>query len=328
MTTDNPRFHRKSAIRRATLALALTLALPLALTGCGSVPFKGKHPKAASDMGSHQSLYDGKDDAAFATALPVTSAPEAIARGDMAMASGDLDKALFEYIRALEVDDGNADALYKIGLIHTMRGNAPLAEVAFRGALAKDPGNAGALTGLGVALLKRRAYDEARAHLERAVAIAPGIAKAHNALGVIADLNRDYKAAQGHYQRALDATPGSPSLLNNLGYSRYLGGNWDGAVSAFREALLADPSYERAWRNLALVYVRQERYTDAIESLSKVQEEAKAYNDVGYLAMLAGKLDKAQELFAEAKRLSPHFYAMADNNQRRVEIMQGHAAAP
>jgi hypothetical protein len=65
-----------------------------------------------------------------------------------------------------------------------------------------------------------------------------------------------------------------------------------------------------------------------VEALSKVQDLPKAYNDVGYVAMVAGDLDKADGFFAEAKRLSPHFYALADTNQRRVEIMQGHIATP
>jgi Flp pilus assembly protein TadD len=226
------------------------------------------------------------------------------------------------------VDEGNAEALYKIGAVHTMRGNTGLAEAAFRGALAKDPRNVGALTGVGIALLKRRAYDEAQSHLERAVTITPGIAKAHNGLGVIADLERDYKAAQGHYQRALEANPSDPSLLNNLGYSRYLSGNWDGAIGAFREALLADPTYEMAWRNLALVYARQERYADAVDALSKVEAMPQAYNDVGYVAMVGGKLEDAEGFFAEAKRQSPAFYALADSNHRRVAILQGDTATP
>jgi Flp pilus assembly protein TadD len=111
---------------------------------------------------------------------------------------------------------------------------------------------------------------EARKDLELAVSIDDRIPMAHNALGVIADLDRDYPRAQRHYEKALSANPSSPSLLNNLGYSRYLSGNWKGATAAFREALLVDPNYERAWRNLALVYARQKRYTEAVDALSKI----------------------------------------------------------
>jgi len=279
-------------------------------------------------MGPFASLYDGKDDTAFATLFPVTSAAEAIQRGDLAMTQGDLDRALFEYIRALSLDPKNADTLYKIGAIHDMRGNLPLAEMAFRWSLKENPKTVGSLTGLGVLLLKARKYEESRRHLEMAVSIDDRVARAHNALGIMADLDGDYARAQRHYTKALEGGNKSAALLNNLGYSRYLGGNLKGAASAFREALLIDPNYELAWRNLALVYTRQGRYDDAVDALTKVQERAKAYNDVGYILMVDGKLDKARSYFEEAKRISPSFYAMADANARRVEIMQGHSAAP
>ncbi|WP_295441734.1 tetratricopeptide repeat protein [uncultured Thiodictyon sp.] len=307
----------------AALALGLAAGLAVASAGCVGLP-----SKVATGLGAFSELYDGKSEVAFATQLPVTSAPEAIARGDLAGAGGDLDRALFEYIRALSVDEGNAEALYKIGLIHAGRGNQRLAEMAFRWSLQKAPRNAGALTELGILLLKNRQYAPAKQNLTQAVGLDDRISRAHNALGVIADLDHDYSNAQYHYQKALDSGPRTPSVFNNLGYSRYLSGQWDGAIAAYRQALLSDPNYVLAWRNLSLVYTRQGRYTEAVEALSKVQDLPKSYNDVGYVAMVEGKLDDAQRLFAEAKRLSPDFYTLADTNQRRVEIMQGHAAAP
>ncbi len=305
------------------LGLAALLCATTLTVGCAGGP-----QRATSDLGLFSPLYDGKSNVAHGTLLPVTSAAEALQRGDAALAEGDVDKALFEYIRALDFDDHRSVALTKIGAIHGARDNDRLAEVAYRGALNEDPDEVRALTELGVLLLERRDYAEARQHLQRALSINGELWRAHNALGVIADLSADYAVGQRHYEQALQLTPGNPEILNNLGYSRYLSGDWGGAIAAFREALLSDPRYARAWRNLALVYARQERYTDAIESLAKIQEMPKAYNDVGYLAMLAGELDQAETLFAEAKRLSPHFYAMADTNQRRVELMKGQVAAP
>jgi Flp pilus assembly protein TadD len=293
------------------------------MTGCTSAP-----TKSSSGLGAYSNLYDGKSEVAFATLFPVASPAEAMQRGDLALSQGDMDRALFEYIRVLDLDAKNAEALYKIGLIHSMRGNMPLAEMAYRWSLQEDPSNNGSLTGLGVLLLKKRDYAESRTHLEKAVAADDRNPAAHNALGVIADLDRDYTRAQRHYTRAMETGSKSAALLNNLGYSRYLGGNLKGAASAYREALLMDPQYELAWRNLALVYTRQGRYDEAVETLTKVQDQAKAYNDVGYILMVDGKLDKARGYFEEAKRLSPSFYALADTNSRRVELMQGHSATP
>ncbi|MBK1719249.1 tetratricopeptide repeat protein [Thiocystis violacea] len=310
-------------ISRSHIALVVTLTVTL--TGCASNQSK---PEIKPSAGPYNALYEGKSEVAFGTELPASSAAEAIQRGDIAVTSGDLDKGLFHYIRALELDDGNAEALYKIGLIHAGRGNQRLAEMAFRWSLKKDPRKVGSLSGLGILLLKQRNYAEAKQHLELAVSIDNRLASPHNALGVIADLERDYPSAQRHYEQALATNPRSPSVLNNLGYSRYLSGKWKEAAAAFRDALLIDPNHELAWRNLALVYARQKRYSEAIDALAKVQDRPKAYNDVGYIAMVEGKLDTARGYFEEAKRLSPEFYALADTNERRVAIMQGHSAAP
>jgi len=316
-----PRLTRPAA--RLGIA-ALALATAAALSGCVTAP-----TRAAKGLGStFSALYDGKSAVAFGTEMPVTSAAEAIQRGDLAVSEGDLDKALFRYVQALELDPRNAQAFAKIGAIHSARDNHRLAEIAYRSAVKEDPRNAVALTGLGILALKKRDYPEARRHLELAVSVNNRIVPAHNALGVIADLERDYARAQRHYESAIAGSPRSPALLNNLGYSRYLSGNWKGATAAFREALLIDPNYERAWRNLALVYARQERYNEAVEALSKIQDLPKAYNDVGYVAMVGGRLDDAKGFFEEAKRLSPDFYTLADSNHRRVEILQGHSVTP
>jgi Flp pilus assembly protein TadD len=308
---------------RQTIQPILVLALTLVLPGC-----KTLEPKVATGLGSHSALYDGKSELAYNTQFPVTSVPEALQRGDLAVASGDFDKGLFEYIRALDLDEGNPLALARIGHIHYQRGNHQLAELAFRWSLQKDPRNPETLAGLGILLLKKRDYPAARQTLEQAVRIEPRLSSAHNALGVIADLEKDYARAQDHYQQALVSAPGTASLLNNLGYSRYLSGDYKGAIAALRDSLLADPNYQLAWRNLGLVYARQGRYTEAVEAFSKVQDLPKAYNDVGYLAMVGGKLDDAKGFFEEAKRQSAEFYSLADTNQRRVEIMKGQIASP
>lgn len=315
--------HLRKPLHHPFVPVGLALVLALSLTAC--VSGLRKEPGATS---AYAGLYDGKSDVAFATLFPVSSPAEAVQRGDLAFAQGDPDRALFEYIRALDLDPKDAGTLAKIGAIHDRRGNQPLAEMAYRWALQEDPNHVGALTGLGMVLLRKRDYPESRQHLQKAVTHDPRAMRAHNALGILSDLERDYARAQEHYAKALEHGARSAALMNNLGYSRYLSGNLSGAAEAFRDALLIDPNYELAWRNLALVHTRQGRYDQAVDALTKVQDEAKAYNDVGYLLMVENKLDQARIYFAEAMRLSPTFYALADSNTRRLDLIQGHSDTP
>jgi Flp pilus assembly protein TadD len=289
----------------------------LLLGGCAAQQTRSEGPSA------YDALYSGKSGVAYATQMPVGSAGEAALLGDQALEGGDLDRALFEYIRALKKGGDNADLLYKIGTIHAARNNTRLAEAAFRWALRGNPKHAGALAGLGIILTRGRDYAQAESHLRAAVRADPRMARTHNALGVLADMQRDHGRAQQHFEDALALAADSPQVLNNLGYSRYLSGNQRGAIAAFQEAIKTDPSYKRAWRNLALVYARQRNYEKALDALSKVQDIPKAYNDVGYVAMVGGRLDDAESFFDEAMRQSPQYYELAGLNAQRLRAMKG-----
>ena len=260
---------------------------------------------------------------AASTATDAGTPAEIITRGDAALTAGDADRALFEYLRALNKGGDDAAALHKIGLIHAARGNDELAETAYRRARARDPPHAGALTGLGTLLTRQRRYAEAETQLLAALRRDPKTPAAHNALGVLADIQGQHRLAQAHYLDGLAHAPDSAILHNNLGYSHYLAGNNKAAIAEFREALAQKPNYAMAWRNLGLVYTRQGRYEEALAAFNKVQDLPQAYNDVGYIAMVAGKLDDAQSFFDEALRLSPEYYPTAGENARRVRTLKG-----
>ena len=308
----------------ATVRVLHAAVLILGLSGCGSTAPK---PEQNPSSGAYDSLYSGKSDIAFATRMPIVSVGEAVAAGDAAFREGDTDKALFEYTLALKKGGDDADVLYKIGLIHAARDNTQLAELAFRWALKDQSDHAGALTGLGILLTNKRQYRQAEKTLQKAVGLNPRMPRAYNALGVLADMGRDYPQAQAYYQKALAVAPSSPGILNNLGFSRYLDGKPDAAIAAFESALKIKPDYRRAWRNLALVYAREEKYRQAVDALAKVEDLHKAYNDVGYVAMVGGRLSEAESFFDEAMRLSPRYYQLADANLQRVNSMRSVAAS-
>ena len=99
-------------------------------------------------------------------------------------------------------------------------------------------------------------------------------------------------------------------------------GNQQSAEQAFIDALKLKPDYQRAWRNLGLVYTKSGRYSEALEAFGKTEKEHQAYNDVGYVAMLSGRYDDARRFFDEAMRLSPSYYELAWQNIKRLELVQ------
>lgn len=304
-------------------AICGTVTLTLALGGCASTGTSSQQDDLYGPLSN-----DGSS-VAFGTAFPVGSPEEAYRNGDAALRAGDVDRALFEYLRGLRMEKRpQADPLYRVGIIHHGRGNHELATMAYRWVLDIDERHPGAGTALGILLIEQRDYEEAERLLTSIAARRDAPWQSHNALGVIADMRADHPAAESHYAQALEVSPRTPLVLNNQGYSRYLSGDLAGARQALRQALSANPDYELAWRNLGLVYAREGDFDTAIEAIARSGDRAKAYNDVGYISMLEGRYQDAMGFFEEAMRLSPAYYITASENARSLDqLMRRQGAA-
>lgn len=286
----------------------VVITMSIIMGGCASTP-TDRH----TDV--YDMLYQGESTVAYGTAFPVASPDEGYRNGDRAARAGDFDRALYEYIRGLQLEEkAAAEPLYKIGSIHHRQGNHELAELAYRMAIDAEPGHGAAGTGLGLVQLETRRYQEAEQQLWEVAVNGHGSWRTLNALGILADLEKDFRRAGQYYQRALEHAPGNVVVLNNLGYSRYLAADWKGARSALRKAVRSDHRYELAWRNLGLVHAREGHYEDALEALRRSGSEAEAYNDVGYIAMMDGRFSEAINFFQEAIRLAPTYYVAANEN--------------
>jgi Flp pilus assembly protein TadD len=304
---------RVSTRIRAACAAA---TLALVLSGCAST---GNTPQGDDLYGS---LSGGSSSVAYGTAFPVGSPEEAYRNGEAALRAGDADRALFEYLRGLRMEQRpQAEPLYRVGIIHHGRGNHELAAKAYRWVMDIEPRHPGAGTALGILLIQQRDYDEAERLLAPIASRRGAPWQAHNGLGVMADMRSDHAVAEAHYARALEVAPRTPLVLNNQGYSRYLAGDLAGARQALRQAVNANPGYELAWRNLGLVYAREGDFDTAIEAIARSGDRAKAYNDIGYISMLEGRYQDAMGFFEEAMRLSPAYYITASQNARNLDSM-------
>lgn len=231
---------------------------------------------------------------------------EVIAKGDQSFESGDFQAATILYQIAVH-QDPQPDYWFKLGLANSRLGNQELALHAFYQTLEGDPEHEGALEKLGLYYTSRGDVDRAERFLHRLVAVNPENWKAQNSLGVLADLEEDFASARDHYTEALKLRPDLPILWNNLGYSVYLLGELELAATYLERALELDPGHEAARLNLALVYVRQDRYEQALATFLETTDAATAYTNVGYLAYKTGDYHRATELLTEAIKQSPTY---------------------
>jgi tetratricopeptide (TPR) repeat protein len=313
--------------------IALLLALPVVLAGCQTM---GPEP------GEGRSIYSGQHSVLYRARQQAGSLEQALQLADMAYQAGDLDQALFQYLRALELQPTQYSALVWVGRIHRERGNIQLAELAFDEVLRKAPDNLDALAEMGMLQLAKRDQERARELLDRAVSLdqqrqADGDAAAaadalkvdrqspvrlYNALGVLADLNNDFAQAERYYRLALQIEPRSVLVQNSLGYSYYMAGHWQEAERVFRRALDRNTTYAPLWRNYGLLMARTERYEEALSAFEQIGSRAQASNDVGYICLVEGKLDEAEQFFRSAMEQSPSHYATAWDNLERVRQLR------
>lgn len=251
-----------------------------------------------------------------------TSVEEEAKRGDELRAKGDKDEAFLAYLRGHKLAPDNTAVLLRLGRLHRDRHELELAEQALRSVLELEPNGAEARVVLGLVKLDQRDRASAEQLFEEALRLDPERWDAHDGLGVLADLRGDHGAAVAHYEAALKIHS-APMVLNNLGYSHYLAGDLERARTLFQQALSADPSFQRAQYNLALVTAKLGLYQEAIALFSRLMDPDAAYNNVGYLCMMEGKYDEAEEFFRKAIEISPTYNVTANDNLKALQRIRG-----
>lgn len=308
----------------------LLMAALAAVSGCQSM--------GPTSTENERSVYQGQNALLYQVQAQADSPEQAMRMGAMAYQGGALDQALYQYLRAIELDPEQYEALVWIGRIHRERGNQHLAEMAFADVLSQEPNNPSALGEMGLLQLAMQRPDSARELLGRAIAAdqkrlgsaaangpdglrvdAASPLKVYNAMGVLADLQSDFAQAACYYSLARQIDPRSALVANSMAYSLYLAGKWPEAEQQYRQGLSYDSRYQPLWRNYGLLLARMERYEEALSAFEQVEKRPEASNDVGYICLIEGKLDMAEQFFRSAIEQSPSHYDIAWENLSRVE---------
>ncbi|RTZ15234.1 tetratricopeptide repeat protein [Vibrio aquaticus] len=303
---------------------------------------------ASKEPSLDTSLYDGKPIDTLSSEEPPKTEKEAIMRGDTALSSGNVDLALYEYIRSLSFENGQFRdrSLYNIGRIHQSRNNLTLADKAYLLALEENPNNVEVLEQLGSIHSKNGDIEQGKSYFLRAinadqirfgnsdtlvgkdlltskeVALLKSDSRspefAYMGLGVIADLEKDHNLAQAFYKQALSIDSSSSKTLTNVGYSFYMSGDYRKAQRFTLEALEKDPTNDKALNNLALIYLAKGEIPRAINVFSRHMDKPEALNNVGYFLILQGKPEQAVPYLQQAIDSKSTYYKVANENLERA----------
>ncbi|WP_083700024.1 lipopolysaccharide assembly protein LapB [Shewanella sp. UCD-KL12] len=316
------------------------LSMVIFMQGCGSTQDE-ELAAVENTPPSRQDLYDGNTAVSVAAANPPKDEADALARASHEEKSGNLDQALYLYVQALDFNDQNAETLYNIARIHSIKGNIQLAYLTYNEALVVDPNMLMSHAGLGLINMDKRQHTQARIHLMKAVELdqkrlevdgnsmmsngfypldKESPVRIYNAIAILEDMDNNHQIARDYYQLALQREPRSALITTNLGYSYYLTGNFTLAEKYLKKAVKEDPNFDRGWTNLGLVYVRKGLYGRALTTFEHTMEPADALNDLGYFLMLEGQYQQAIDLFQRAIDSSPSYFEQAQKNLKRASM--------
>jgi tetratricopeptide (TPR) repeat protein len=222
---------------------------------------------------------------------------------------GDLDEAIAQYGKALEVTPDDASAHNSLGACYEKEGRLEDAIAQYKQAVEIKPDYWDAHFNMGVVLLKKEDTDGAIAEYKKAVEINSEQMEAHLGLGNALALKGDLVEAIAQYQQALLIAPDDADTRYNLANTLVQYGKLDDAVAQYRKALEIKPDYLQARSNLGNTLKLQGDLDGAIEEYRKVLALNPAYEKARYnvaLALLAkGDLEEAIVGFQQALKINP-----------------------
>jgi len=293
-------------VRCNWLALSAAAALVLQLPGCASAP--------AAKTGA-----PGPKPAPSAAAEEPKGFAEWVARGDAAWQAQDLDRAVYDYVKALDKSPHDAATMAKIGAIEDARGNMALAEKAFEMAHSANPEEPRIAERLARLYLKGGKIDGAAEIYAQVLARDPNQTRALDGMGEVCVVRSDYAQSILYFDRALQAEkPDTAAVLSHRGYAKLRTNDLAGAETDLRVALAVAPR-DDAWRYLGDVQVLRGDTGGALESLLNVMDTAEAFNEIGVTFMSAKKYQQAKEYFTKAISASPAWFEAAQKNLALVD---------
>lgn len=237
-----------------------------------------------------------------------------LALGAINQQTGDLDAAISEFEKTLQLEPANVDALRTLARVYDSSGRLLQAEALFKEGIKHAPGNFMNYVNLGVFYYGHAEYAQAEPQFRTAMDLAPNNPLAFYNLGGVYLAEGRYKEAEAVLTKAINIKP-SAGAYSNLGTVRQYQGRYADAAAMFQKATELRPRDDRLWFNLGDAYNlagNKAKANEAYEKAAQLTEKAAAARPrdasvLGWLALYyvkSGKKNAAQEELVKALNLS------------------------
>jgi len=234
--------------------------------------------------------------------------------GDRYLLRGDINRAYIYYIKGLGVEPDNVSMRHKQGTLLLKKSKFVEAEAVYTELLESNSEDSVALEGRGKASFGQGKLAEAEHDFLAALEIKSDQYQSYEFLGLICSGRQEYNLAINRFKTALIYQPLNERIRNNLAVTYYLNGDFKEAVRLF-QVLAKTSSNSKIYNNLALAYFQLGFYEEAMDAFKRGSEnEAAAYNNMGYQFLTSKKYRDAIQAFEKAIDLYPKFYPYAQKN--------------
>ena len=161
--------------------------------------------------------------------------------------------------------------IYDLGISQLESGEYRQARMSFEQAVTLEPSSASYRNALGLAALQLGQLPQAVDSFREAVRLKPDFSDAYNNLGVALAQSRKWEEALTAFEKVLTFPfYRSPEIVyQNLGWAYYNLDRYQEAEKALKSALRLDPQMALTHYTLGLLYERQHRKPDALQSYRK-----------------------------------------------------------
>ena len=188
-------------------------------------------------------------------------------------------------------------------------GQLDLAIREYTKALEIKPDFADANINLGSALMRRGQFEEAVQYLSKALQKKPHSAAANNNMGVALSQTGDLNGAIGYFKKALRIKPRYAEAHNGLGNALAQKGRIEDAMMEWTKATEIDPHYAKPHYNMGVFFERKGDMRKAERSFSETIRInpgfAPAYSKLGFISARQGDYETAMRLFKKALEINP-----------------------
>ncbi|MEW6750177.1 MAG: tetratricopeptide repeat protein [Candidatus Latescibacterota bacterium] len=185
---------------------------------------------------------------------------------------GDHEAALSAYEQIVRLAPADTMALSNLGALYIQQQRYAEASSTLEKLTQLHANDARAWVNLGIARAQLDSTDLAEAAYQQAVALDPEMALAYYGLGNLYWSQEEFAMARDQYTRAAELDPADQDIRFNLAMAHLQLGQDDQALPLLEALSQEAPDNGAVWRQLSLIYARQERMEESYHADARAKE--------------------------------------------------------